>query len=86
MYSIAEFWNITLNYFSVYFRLVLVHWDDEMLRPGSAATCWRGPLMSRCQFVNLHQYAYAISILLPSSKTKTIIKYVLLSLRVTDLW
>ena len=41
--------------------------------------------MSRCQFVNLHLYAYAISILLPSSKTKTIIKYVLLSLRMTDL-
>ena len=84
MYSIAEFWNITLNYFSVYFRLVLVHWYDKMTRPGSAATCWRGMLMSR-QFVNLHLYAYAISILLPSSKTKTNMKYVLLSLRMTDL-
>ena len=70
MYIIAKFCNITLNYFSVYFRLVLVHWYDKMMRSGSAATCWRGPLMSR-RFVNLHLYAYAISILLPSSKTLT---------------
>ena len=30
-----------LNYFSVYFRLVLIHWYDKMMRPGSAATCWK---------------------------------------------
>ena len=40
--------------------------------------------MSR-KFVNLHLYAYAISILLPSSKTKTNMKYMLLSLKMTDL-
>ena len=34
VYSIDEFWNIMLNYFSVYFRLVLVHWYDKMMRPG----------------------------------------------------
>ena len=47
VYSIAEFWNIMLNYFSVYFRLVLVHWYDKMMRSGSAATSLRGPMMSR---------------------------------------
>ena len=55
-----------------------------MMKSGSAVTCWRGPLMSR-RFVNLHQYAYAISILLPPSKTKTNKTYVLLSLRMMDL-
>ena len=39
VYIIAEFWNMTLNYFSVYFRLVLVHWYDKIMRSGSAVAC-----------------------------------------------
>ena len=41
--SIAEFWNITFNYFSVYFRLVVGHWYDKMMRSSNGAICWRGP-------------------------------------------